>query len=97
MSSGSWLNHGGEAIGTTPNHMGPWEKLFLGWLDYETVEAGQSKEVKLGPSHHATKRAQAALVKLPTASGNVKSPVAAARKGVASTSSPAPTTPRSPR
>jgi immune inhibitor A len=81
MSSGSWLNHGGEAIGTTPNHMGPWEKLQLGWLDYDTVEAGQGKEVKLGPSHHATKRAQAALVKLPTATGRVKSPVATAAEG----------------
>ncbi|HET6651435.1 MAG TPA: immune inhibitor A domain-containing protein [Nocardioides sp.] len=81
MSSGSWLNHGGEAIGTTPNHMGPWEKLFLNWLDYETVEAGQSEEVKLGPSHHATKRAQAALVKLPTAFGNVKSPIASGVQG----------------
>jgi immune inhibitor A len=81
MSSGSWLNHGGDAIGTTPNHMGPWEKLFLDWLDYEVVEAGQSEEVKLGPSYHATKNAQAALVKLPTATGRVTSPVAAAKQG----------------
>ncbi|HVL61799.1 MAG TPA: immune inhibitor A domain-containing protein, partial [Microbacterium sp.] len=33
MSSGSWSNRGGDDIGTTPNYMGPWEKLQLGWLD----------------------------------------------------------------
>ena len=81
MSSGSWMNHGGDTIGTTPNHMGPWEKLQLGWLDYVTVEPGQSMEVQLGPSYHATKRAQAALVKLPTATGRVKSPVAQPAQG----------------
>ena len=81
MSSGSWLSHGDGAIGTTPNHMGPWEKLQLGWLDYETVEAGQSKEVKLGPSYHATKRAQAALVKLPASEGQLVAPVDEAAEG----------------
>lgn len=37
MSSGSWLNKGLDDIGTTPNYMGPWEKLQLGWLDYSIV------------------------------------------------------------
>ncbi|MGW4929722.1 immune inhibitor A domain-containing protein [Agromyces sp. NPDC004153] len=40
MSSGSWLNRGGDDIGTTPNYMGPWEKLQLGWLDYSIVNPG---------------------------------------------------------
>jgi immune inhibitor A len=40
MSSGSWLNKGEDDIGTTPNHMGPWEKLQLGWLDYSIVNPG---------------------------------------------------------
>ena len=40
MSSGSWLNKGADDIGTTPNHMGPWEKLQLGWLDYSVVNPG---------------------------------------------------------
>jgi immune inhibitor A len=65
MSSGSWLGHGDGTIGTTPNHMGATEKLFLGWLDYETVEAGDRERIKLGPSFHATTRAQAAIVNLP--------------------------------
>ncbi|WP_110589894.1 immune inhibitor A domain-containing protein [Microbacterium suaedae] len=68
MSSGSWLGHGDGAIGTTPNHMGPNEKLFLGWLDYELVEAESDATVDLGPSFHATTRgAQAAIVDLPDA------------------------------
>jgi immune inhibitor A len=50
MSSGSWLNHGGEDIGTTPNHYGPWEKLQLGWLDYSLVSEGQSGNFTLNPA-----------------------------------------------
>lgn len=65
MSSGSWLGHGDGAIGTTPNHMGPWEKLMLGWLDYETATTGQTSSHDLGPSYHATKKAQAIVVNLP--------------------------------
>ncbi|GAA4691431.1 immune inhibitor A [Promicromonospora umidemergens] len=65
MSSGSWLGHGDGTIGTTPNHMGATEKLFLGWLDYETVEPGATEKVDLGPSFHATTRTQAAIVNLP--------------------------------
>jgi immune inhibitor A len=65
MSSGSWLNHGGDAIGTTPNQMGPLEKLQLGWLDYEVAQAGEASTHKLGPSYHATKQAQALVTVLP--------------------------------
>lgn len=65
MSSGSWLGHGDGTIGTTPNHMGATEKLFLGWLDYTTVEPGERASVKLGPSFHATKNPQAVVVNLP--------------------------------
>ncbi|WP_345752183.1 immune inhibitor A domain-containing protein [Microbacterium rhizophilus] len=66
MSSGSWLGHGEGSIGTTPNHMGPSEKLFLGWLDFEVVEPEADGTVKLGPAFHAnTLGAQAAIVDLP--------------------------------
>ena len=43
MSSGSWLNHGVDDIGTTPGYMGPWEKLQLGWLDYSVVDPGRER------------------------------------------------------
>lgn len=65
MSSGSWMSHGDGSIGTTPNHMGATEKMFLGWLDYKTVDAGASEKVDLGPSYHATKNPQAVVVNLP--------------------------------
>ena len=48
MSSGSWMGHGQEAtgfdvgIGGTPNDMGAEEKLALGWLDPQVVDAGTS-------------------------------------------------------
>jgi M6 family metalloprotease-like protein len=65
MSSGSWLNHGGNAIGTTPNHLGAWEKLQLGWLDYDVARAGANSAHTLGPAEHATKKGQALVVLLP--------------------------------
>jgi M6 family metalloprotease-like protein len=65
MSSGSWLGHGDGTIGTTPNHMGAWEKLQLGWLDYEVAQAGTKSTHNLGPSYHATKKPQAVIVELP--------------------------------
>ncbi len=65
MSSGSWLGHGKGTIGTTPNHMGAWEKLQLGWLDYDTAKTGETSTHKLGPSYHATKAQQALVVELP--------------------------------
>ncbi|MDN3482440.1 immune inhibitor A [Arthrobacter sp. APC 3897] len=71
MSSGSWLGHGDGSIGTTPNHMGAWEKLQLGWLDYDVAAAGTKSTHKLGPSFHATKKQQALVVTLPRdAAGN---------------------------
>nr|WP_306418624.1 immune inhibitor A domain-containing protein [Arthrobacter pityocampae] len=65
MSSGSWLGHGDGSIGTTPNHMGAWEKLQLGWLDYDVATAGEKSTHKIGPSYHATKAPQAVVVNLP--------------------------------
>ena len=50
MSSGSWMNQGGEDIGTTPNYMGPWEKLQLGWLDYSIVNPGEGGSHILSPA-----------------------------------------------
>jgi M6 family metalloprotease-like protein len=65
MSSGSWLGHGQDSIGTTPNHMGAWEKLQLGWLDYTKVAHDEKATLMLGPSMHATKKEQALVVTLP--------------------------------
>ncbi len=66
MSSGSWLNHGKTDIGSTPGYMGAWEKLQLGWLDFDTVRYGYNRTVKLGPADRdARNLAQALVVSLP--------------------------------
>jgi immune inhibitor A len=65
MSSGSWLGDGTQDIGSKPNHMGAWEKLQLGWLNYELASAGAKSEHKLGPSMTNTKQAQGLIVTLP--------------------------------
>ena len=61
----SRLNAKGEALGTRPGDIGSWNKLSLGWLDYEIVAAGQNRTVKLGPSEYNSKLPQALLVTLP--------------------------------
>lgn len=66
MSGGSWMNYGGNAIGTVPTYMGPHEKLLLGWLDFKVIPYGQSQTVNLGPSaKDAQHLPQALLVQLP--------------------------------
>lgn len=64
MSSGSWLGHGEAAgsIGTTPNYMGPWEKLQLGWLDYGVVSPGEGGEFTLSPAAVQVEGQEQALV-----------------------------------
>ncbi|MGK5529426.1 immune inhibitor A domain-containing protein [Streptomyces sp. URMC 129] len=71
MSSGSWLGEGDGTIGALPNDMGPWEKLQLGWLDYEVARAATRSTHQLGASslaypegnHHPA--TQAVIVELP--------------------------------
>jgi immune inhibitor A len=66
MSGGSWLNQGGDSIGTTPGYMGPWEKLQLGWLDYKVTKFGEDASVMLGAADRAsTTTKQAVVVPLP--------------------------------
>src|SRR3712207_2814592 len=67
MSSGSYGNTGKpeDGIGTKPMHMGAWEKLQLGWLNYEVVAPGAKASTKVGPSTANTKQAQAIVALLP--------------------------------
>jgi immune inhibitor A len=65
MSSGSWLSKDPNHIGTSPGYMGPWEKLFLGWLDYTVVSDGSTKNVTLGSAATPQGLPQAVLVPLP--------------------------------
>ncbi|MFC4148895.1 immune inhibitor A domain-containing protein [Micromonospora mangrovi] len=67
MSSGSWLSHGTDDIGSTPGYMDPWSKLYLGWLNYSTVEYGKGgTKVTLGPAGDSDgPKAQAVVVNLP--------------------------------
>ena len=66
MASGSWLNEGFDSIGTKPGYMGAWEKLMLGWLDYEVVPyQGETQKIKLGPAGKPGKKPGAAVVTLP--------------------------------
>lgn len=65
MSAGSWLGTGKGEIGNLPGDMTSWDKLQLGWLDYDKAKAGRTSLHKLGVSEYNTKDPQALLVELP--------------------------------
>ncbi len=69
MASGSWTALKGEPLGSTPTHFGPWEKMKLGWLDYDEVDLGQSPELHkftlLDRVEFHGRKAQALKIKLP--------------------------------
>ncbi|RJQ82229.1 M6 family metalloprotease domain-containing protein [Pseudonocardiaceae bacterium YIM PH 21723] len=54
-----------DPVGLKAADFGAWEKMQLGWLDYETVVAGQTKTLDLGPHEYNTSKAQALAVVLP--------------------------------
>ncbi|QIY71336.1 immune inhibitor A domain-containing protein [Streptomyces sp. RLB1-33] len=65
MSSGSWLGTGKNAIGDLPGDMNAWDKLQLGWLNYDTAKAATKSKHKLGVAEYNTKNKQALVVSLP--------------------------------
>ncbi|MEW2076563.1 immune inhibitor A domain-containing protein [Streptomyces sp. NPDC017966] len=65
MSSGSWLGTGKKEIGDLPGDMTAWDKLQLGWLNYDTAKAGVNSWHKLGVAEYNTKNKQALVVTLP--------------------------------
>jgi len=52
-------------IGDRAGDIGAWNKLQLGWLDYEVAVAGQTRTVNLGPEEYNSAKAQAMVVVLP--------------------------------
>ncbi|EGE44242.1 immune inhibitor A domain-containing protein [Streptomyces griseus] len=65
MSAGSWLGTGEGEIGNLPGDMTSWDKLQLGWLDYDKAKAGKTSLHKLGVSEYNTENPQALVVELP--------------------------------
>lgn len=65
MSSGSWLSDGTTDIGSRPGDMSAWDKLQLGWLDFDTAKAATSSTHTLGVAEYNTKHAQGLVVELP--------------------------------
>ena len=61
----SWLGTGKEAIGDLPGDMNAWDKLQLGWLDYDVAKAGTKSAHTLGAAEYNAKHQQALVVPLP--------------------------------
>ena len=73
-------------IGDRGGDLGAWNKLQLGWLDYEVVVAGQKRTLELGPQEYNSDKAQAAVVVLPEAGVHLR--LRRAVRGFASSTSP---------
>jgi immune inhibitor A len=56
---------GDQGIGTRASDFGAWDKLQLGWLDYEIAVAGQNKTYDLGPHEYNSAKPQGVVVVLP--------------------------------
>ena len=52
-------------IGNRGGDLGAWNKLQLGWLDYEVVPAGVKRTLTLGPQEYNSRKPQALVVPLP--------------------------------
>jgi immune inhibitor A len=61
----SRLNAPGEALGTRPGDLSAWDKIQLGWFDYEVVPAGTNRTLKLGPHEYNSADPQGVVVPLP--------------------------------
>lgn len=61
----SRLNAKGEPLGTRPGDLSAWDKLQLGWLDYEIVPAGTTRTLELGPHEYNSRKPQGVVVPLP--------------------------------
>ncbi|MFJ3721026.1 immune inhibitor A domain-containing protein [Streptomyces sp. NPDC090045] len=81
MSAGSWLGTGKDSIGDLPGDMTAWDKLQLGWLNYDTAKAATKSTHKLGVAEFNTKDKQALVVELPKK--QVKTEVVAPAEGSA--------------
>src|SRR5215218_5853560 len=53
-----------QGIGTRPADLGAWDKLQLGWLDYEVVPKGVTRTLELGPHEYNSAKAQGVIVPL---------------------------------
>ncbi|CAA9354253.1 MAG: putative secreted protease [uncultured Nocardioidaceae bacterium] len=59
---------GDQAISTRAADLGAWDKLFLGWLDYDVARmfpGDRARKFHLGPHEYNSAKAQAAVVVLP--------------------------------
>ncbi len=61
----SRLNGAGEPLGTRAGDLSAWDKLQLGWLDYEAVPAGTTTTLQIGPHEYHSAKPQAILSVLP--------------------------------
>ncbi|MBM2614211.1 immune inhibitor A [Actinoplanes sp. LDG1-06] len=65
MSAGEYLGRGGTSVGNEPGPLSAWDKLQLGWLDYDVSYFGEDGEFRLRPAAGSGTGAQALAVVLP--------------------------------
>ncbi|MGG5260966.1 immune inhibitor A domain-containing protein [Phycicoccus avicenniae] len=73
---------GDNALGSRAADLSAWDKLQLGWLDYEVIAPGQNRVLELGPHEYNSKKPQGAVVVLPdrTVTNDLGAPFAGAKQ-----------------
>ena len=65
MAQSRLSRQGDQRIGERPGDIGAWQKLQLGWLDYQVAVKGNNTMIDLGPEEYNSDKAQAVVVPCP--------------------------------
>jgi immune inhibitor A len=65
MSAGEYLGRGGTSIGNVPGALSAWDKLQLGWLDYDVSYFGEDGTFTVAAAQAAGEQPRAVAVVLP--------------------------------
>ena len=65
MSQASYGTVNGIDLGSAPSDFSAWDKLVLGWLNYDLAFAGETSSHKVSAAEINTKQAQSVIVVLP--------------------------------
>ncbi len=65
MAAGNYLGPGRESIGTRPGNLSAWDRLQLGWIDFDVVYEQEQATHELGPLADAGGRSEAVVAILP--------------------------------
>jgi immune inhibitor A len=65
MAQSRFTAAGDVGVGIRAGSLGAWDKLQLGWLDHEVINAGDNRTIELDPHRSTTTKPEGVVVRLP--------------------------------